>query len=345
MFPFTIGTVVGGLLGLGSSSSEPDSKTTITDKKYFINKTNVDVINKNIVNTMANTIMNTAQKCGANATSTQTIDVRNLEAEGDINIDTNQSNLVTLNFGCVQSGTMRSTIAQDLYTQMFNSLQNSNSTEMLSNLESEAASKLNSGFGSWGSGQATSASDTNIDYRNESETDMNIQNVIQKSIENNFSSEDIKECTSKLAGNQTQYYDDIKSNRGNINLRLNQEMALSSLSNCNQFQETANDITNKITDVLSVAVVNENTTKAETTVKAKTYSDTVAKGPFESIGEGIGSAARGIGEGFGSFFSALLSPYMISSSVCCVICIIFIVILYFLFSSGKGTQIISKLKK
>jgi len=329
--PFALGALVGGLLP--KDEKPADSKVTITDKKYYINKNNVDVLNKNIVDTLANTVMKSAQECASTSAGSQIINVKNIDTSGDFVFNGSQNLNTKLNFSCKQSADIKLKAAQDIYSQLVSSLNQSNDSKVLSELESEAASKLNSGFGSFGD-KATSSTDTNIDYKIESENSTKLQNVVARSIVNNFSTEDIKDCTARLLGDQAQNFDTIKAK--NVTINTNQDMSLDSLASCDQFQEAANDITNKITDVLGVVVTTKNTSETDTKVKTKVYSDTVAKGPFESIGEGIGAAARGIGEGFGSFFSAMLSPYAISSCVICIICIIILCVLFFMFGGIGG---------
>ena len=317
--------------------NNPSSSVNNIDKKTVINKTQIDVINQNISSHIANTLMKSAQSCAASNATSQSIDISNLHADGDVNLDLGQKSDVVLNFSCAQSNSTRTDIAQDLFSQMLNNLNQSNNSEMMGALEAAAKAKLESGFGSWGSGAASSTSNNTVDYTNINDTHMNLQNVVKKSIENNFTSEDIKQCVSNLVGSQ-QLKAQYISAGGNINLSAKQDATMKSLTNCKQLQDASNNIITKVADVLGVEIINDNKSKGESIMSGKADSDTVAKGPFESIGEGIASAAKGIGEGLSSVLSALTSPWMISGIVSCVMCCICVLVIAFMFMGGSDSN-------
>jgi hypothetical protein len=315
-------------MGLFGFLSNGPAKATVKtkDSKLVINKTDVEVLNKNIVDSIANTTISNAAKCGASATSSQEIKISNITASEDANFDINQKSDIILNFSCTQASETRIDAANELFTKMMNDISKETSTDVMTALNTQAKTKAKGGFLSFGAPASKSKNITDINYKQINDSHTDLQNVIKKSITNNFSSDDIKTCTAQLAGNQTVAVNDITAGR-NVNFRINQDQSLKTFSECKQLQDTANSITNVIIDAIGVEVSSEDNTNASSNVKAEASAEVIADGLFESLGSFVGS-----------IFSGLASIYgIIASVIGCVFCIC-IIVLCVMFFGSKGQQ-------
>ncbi len=292
--------------------------------------------------------MKAAANCGANAASSQVVTVKNLNASGDVTLDIGQDNNIKLNFSCIQSGTLRNTIGNSLSDQINNDIQNIASAQIQSQLDSIASAKEQSGFASWGQGGTSTSTNTNINFTQNTTNNTHLANVIQKSIENNFSSDDIKTCISSMTGSQNVFIDDVTAGK-NITFSINQSQALNSLSQCNQFQDSANNIVGTVMNVLGVGVTNNTQTSADTSVKTASSAETKNSGVFESAGTGISTAAQGVGTGIStaatgvgnaisSIFSSVALSYIAGIFLCVCCCMMVFGFLMFMMSGGSGSD-------
>jgi hypothetical protein len=294
---------------------QQNTKLSVKDNKTIINKSQIDILNESITENIANTVIKTASHCGATTTGAQEIKITRVRAEGDINFDLNQKQDVNLNFSCVQFGEVRSEIANDLYKQMMQSLTNSNTTNVIQQLDAAAKLKIDSGFASWGPA-TNNESDTEITYEQINDNNINLQTVIKNSITNNFTVEDIKTCITSVIGTQTIYADDILAG-GNITFGANQEQSIESYQQCSQIQSTAQNITNKITDVLGIEIINQSESNSESSSENRLESEITNQGLFG----GLGDLFNGIFSGIGSIFGSLTTPFIICSLIICLCCL------------------------
>lgn len=302
-------------LGGGDSS-----KSTTTDKKVVINKDSLNLLNKQLTETVANSIIKNASTCKSDAAAGQSITMRNIDAAGDIDFTLAQKSTTTLNFSCVQASETRVDAANSMATQLMDSLKNNMSADMLGKLEQIASQKKSDELGSFGGGDSAASSDVNINYQSTNETNKNLQNVIQNSITNNFTSEDVKGCISTVTGSQNAFFDGIHAG-GNIKANFAQDMVLSTLSECKQLQDSSNKVTNAIVNTLGLEVSDSKSTTVQTDTSNTSLSEhksTGLAGLAEGIGNGIGSAAEGIGSGIGNAFSGMFSGLLMPFIFCCV---------------------------
>ena len=281
-----------------------DATTSTTQNNVLIQKSNVDIMTSNIVTDITNTIYSAAATCGANANASQIATLTNLSASGDISLNIGQEQKVQLNFSCLQTNTLRSAAANNIADQMTTAVNNAASSQIQSQLDAVAAAKEKSGFASWGQPGASTATNTTINYTQNTTSNVHLISAIQQSISNNFSSSDVQQCISQMTGNQNIFIDDVSAGK-NITFVGTQTQALTSLSNCQQFQDSANNIVTTILNGLDIGVVNTSETKTETKSESKASSETNNSGLFESLGTGLASAARGIGDGINSILGGI----------------------------------------
>lgn len=296
----------------------------IKDEKTIINNTDVEVLNESVNEFISNTYINSAAECGASSTGSQTIKFGDIYiAPGaSTNFDFNQYMAVNLDFSCQQYQQARNEIANDLYIQMMNDILTSNNSEILGELELNAEQQIENGWTPRNKGSTTPTQyEPEVDYEVINDTHTAIQNIVKTSISNNFSSESLQSCTSRMLGTQAIEFGDVV-NEGNFNANLDQTMATESIASCQQIQDTSNYVVNDVFEGIGVEVVTENDTSLETETAITINTKVINKGPFESLGEGISNAAKGIGEGLGSILKSLTGPIVICCCILCIACIL-----------------------
>jgi hypothetical protein len=312
------------------------SKVSNVNEQTYINKSQIDVLNHSITNQIANSQVNQAANCGAGLVQSQNISFDNFHSDGDITIsDILQGQVGTLSFSCRNNQEVRTEIANQLYQEMMNSLRESNSTNIMAELEAEAKAKLESGFASWGGGTSNSDVDNSINWTVTSEPYQEIKTVIENTIENNFTANNLSECNSNLMQDQNISFSNFStSNEGTIGIfGIKQNQGGDVYAQCIQNQGISQEMTSIITNVLGVKVENDNTNISDSIQKGYATSETINNGPFESAGKMFGSILDGIGGIFGDLQSAsLMCVVLIVILVCCASCF---VIVYF-FMSEKG---------
>lgn len=295
---------------MGSSNSTVKN----VNNQTYINKSQVDILNKQITNQIANTQMNNASKCGANMIQDQQITISNITAAGPITInDINQFQNNSISFSCSQNQQARTAIANQLYQEMINNLQNSNSTNIMAELEAQAATNVKNGFASWGGGSSHSDTDNTVNWNVQNSTFQELQNVIENSIENNFTANNLAECNNSVTQNQLLDINNVHSTGGSVWIgNINQQQASNSYVQCIQNQGVAQEITNVILNATSTKVEDDTSNSGSSTQKGSATAETINNGPFESLGEMFSSIFSGLG--------SLFNNTRASSIVCVIIC-------------------------
>jgi hypothetical protein len=312
---------------MGSSSS------STVNQKYdttIVNKSDINVLNENINNFVANTVVNQASDCSASISQLQTIDLSGMDVEGDLEIgEVSQSQKSNITFDCVQVSKFQNNIASGVLSEFSNAMKNSYTAETLDKLEAVAKSEGSGGFGT--TGKVSSNSKVNVDYQytNITDTRKNLQNVVKNAITNNMSMNDTQSCVAKVAAAQKFTLADSKV-RGSVRIgAIKQDQASTLMAKCMQEKGNANKITNSVASALGVKIDETNSVKKITEISSSASSTAKNSGFFQSIGEGIGSIFSGL---FGGLFGGLGGPISISSSVCC--CIIIMIVAIFFASGG-----------
>ncbi len=276
-------------MGIGNPLSfleAKDSKSSnnTTDNKKIINSTDIKVMSKSISENISNTVISNASTCGASSLSSQQMNLSNVNITDSSDVTLGQDNEAILNFSCVQESTVRADVANDLAKKLMDNIQNSNSSDMLGELEASASAKMKNSALSFGQSGASSGNNNNIDYTMTNNTNINIEHVIQNSITNNFKNEDIKACNSNMVGMQEMNVNGatIKNSQG---VNLTQRQVVASYSECKQIQDASNKIINTIIEDLGATIVNDTKSEQSTKTKLETKSETIQKGLIESIGD------------------------------------------------------------
>lgn len=266
-------------MGNTSSSIKHENNTLI------VNKTDIEILNKNVTDIVVDSIVNAANKCSAGISNTQRIGLDNIQVAGDFVLDgVEQKQSAVLNFECVQVTSIINEIHTDILNTMMNAIKNSSSQDILDQLESNAKATNKTGFASFPiSGATKSSSDTKNNYTSVDEKLINVQNVIENHISNSFKAESVNECISTVKNYQDIHKSNIKVD-GNMTIKnITQEQSSSMISKCVQNNEIVNRMANKIASDLGITIQDDKqiTKKTET----KTTSDTtrVSEGPIDAI--------------------------------------------------------------
>lgn len=312
----------------GSSSS-----VSISNAQTYIDQNQLDILNKNITNQIANTRVNQAAKCGSDIVQNQAITISDIKTNGTYYSDFNQYQGSALDFSCIQSQQARNTIGNSLYQQMINNLSQHNSANIMAELEAQAAANIRNGFASWNiNGGSNSDTNENIDWTVQNSTYQELQNVIENSIENNFTAENISNCDSLTANSQSITVTGVVAGEGVI-MKGNQTQIADTYAQCLQNQNIAQEITTVMADATNVKVENTNSNSSTSTQYGTATSETINNGPFESLGNLFSSIFSGIGGLFSNFKT--LSVICAILVVVIIVCLILSVLGYFLMSS-KG---------
>lgn len=314
---------------MGSSSSK--SKTSQTYDTTIINKSDIDILNKSINEFIANTIVKQASNCATSVYQIQTIDLSNMDIEGDLvigEIEQDQSAVVT--FDCVQVTSFANELANNLVDRYISEIKNNFSTEVMDKLIAAADASASSSFGA--TGNTNTNSKVNIDYEFTSITDISksIQNVIQNSIVNNLNLEDIQDCIATVKANQTVTTAGTKVG-GNVTIGvIRQKQASELVASCLQQKDNANKITTQIIKTLDLTVDESNSVKKTTETDAQAQSKSENKG----VGEAVGDMFRGVGDMLSNIFG--MSSGFTLVIILGIIAFVIISIFYVYFTRGSG---------
>ncbi len=335
---------------MGSSHSR--SSITEVNNQLTVNDTDIKTSQEQINSQISNTSISAAKNCSAAMNLQQVVNVSHFKTKGDFTLSTNQSQKAALTFKCVNSSTVRQSAGSEIITKLTNDIASSATAEALAIVQANAAAAAKQGWG--GMGKSDSNSDTNItnNSTNINQTNMDINNVVKNIVQNNFTSEDVQNCFSQTNNNQSVALGDVDVG-GNAVLALNQDQAVTVLTNCIQESNIANNITNGVAAALGISV--ETTQKSVSKQESKGSSD--SKATTQGLGDAVGDVARGAGQGistaaqgvgkaasgiissFGDILKGLFgNPLFI---VLCCVCVIVIGIVAYI-AINKGGDVVAE---
>lgn len=293
------------------------------NNQTVINKSQIDILNENITNQIANSQISQAASCGASTSQDQSIKFEDITSAPGYPIsiqDIRQGQYAFLDFTCQQTQQTRTDIANSLLNDMGNNLQDHNSTTIMAELEAQAAANVKNGFAGWGGGGSHSDSDNQINWDVTTGITQELRNVIENTIENNFTANNLAECTTALKQSQSAVFSGIHSGGSVIIGGISQDQMLDAYARCIQDQKVAQEMTNVITNATSVKIEDDTGSGTRSKEAGTATSETINNGPFESLGEMFSSILSGIGAILSNFrASSILSVILIALVLCCLI--------------------------
>ena len=269
-----------------------ESNTTITQQNNttIANNFNARSVSEQINEQISNTTINAAKSCSSDINLQQAVNVKGLNVRGDFVLTTNQAQRAALTFSCIQSSQVRNAAGAEIITGISNGIASSASSEALSAMQAAAQSQAKQGFA--GIGYSSSNSDVNTinNVNVTTNTNIDIHNLVKNIVENNFTSEDIQNCTSRANNSQSVSVAEVNIG-GNAIIAVDQDQATTVVSDCLQESSIGNNIINNVMSKLGIQVESTTTTKTSTKSEAKAES----KAENQGVGDAIGDVFRGIG--------------------------------------------------
>ena len=292
-----------------SSSSQTLSNNTV-------NQNYMDTLNKTIMNSAVETMINNASSCSSAVTVNNSCDMSGTKIAGDFTSTTNQSAQANVNFNCIQANTTSSDMATSMMASMVAEMKALNGTEAAANLNTASQASNESGFISMPSG-SSSSSNVNVDNNVTNETINVITNIFEQNLSNNFSANTVNECIGKTTISNSQDYSNMDIG-GNATIECIQTASVEAVQHCKQLSDSIQKTTQATFQELGLKVDSTSNTKNSTDSSVISESKNIATGPIGEIANAIGNILDAFGL---AFLSSFISP------ICCICCILLLLLL------------------
>jgi hypothetical protein len=305
---------------MGKSSSS--SNQTITNNT--VNKNYMDSLNKTIMNSAVSTMINNASTCSSSVNQNNNCSFNNSTVSGNLSLGGTQDNKAKVNFSCIQATQTSADMATAMVASMAAEMKALSGTDAAAQLNNASQSSNKTGFGATG-GSSSSSANTNVTNNVTNETITHVENIFQQNLSNNFTSNTVNECIGKTTQSNNISASGVTVG-GSANISCNQSNTLEQVQECKQLSEAINKTTQKTFQELGIKTEVANTTTSKTEATTTSKSENVSTGPIQDIGNAI-SGILGSIMGFASF--AALGPIL--GPICCLcsfiigVCLILII--------------------
>lgn len=322
---------------MGGSSSK--SKVHQERNTFVTNRSDINILNEKINNTIVNTTVQNVKNCSASLVNNQRLKIIGVVAGEDIIISNQQIQEGMMDFSCVQTDEVKNDVAKQMIDQIMQQLQSTVDTSVIDKLNAVADSKSSQDWGAfpWGGADSKSNVKQIVNTNINNMTSKNIQNVVKNAVESNFTSATYNDCLSTVINNQEFEARDLQTGR-TVRITNQQEQSAKLFAKCVQNSNIANSITDNITNFFGLDVKEDTKNSTDATVSGESTSEAVSTGLFQ----GVADMFRGVGDMFGGLFSSILPNFggvaSLSSpisSICC--CLIIILIVVLMFTGGKSS--------
>ncbi len=303
------------------------SKVSNSINNNTLNKQTIEDINKTIMNVGIETLIKNANNCSSSVNQNNLCSVTNINASGDFNFNSDQSNIAKVNFSCVNASETASEMTNNMIQKMMGELNTLSDTSAMAKIDSAANAKNQSSFGATGSSVANV--NTNVNNTTKNDTNTIIQNIYENNLKNNFNSETVNECIGKTTQTNALNIGNVTTG-GTANIECVQTNTLEYVQECKQLSESLNKTLEETALDLGFKISSENTTANVSEVKSEAISENKSTGIIEDFANGISSI-------LGSVFGLAMAPY-IASFICAIIIILCIVSIYFAMSSSSSVS-------
>lgn len=316
---------------MGGSTSSTSNQTYDSS---IINKSDIEIVNKQITDITSNTMMENASSCSASASQRQSFDMHGTRIAGNLNIrGITQDQTQNVDFSCVNISQVSGTVGNEVLAKMMTNLDSKFDASLLDKLNSTANTDNNTGFG--GGIGANTSSNSNINYKSTTvnENRKKIENVVKNSISNNMNLKSVQECTMNSMQNQEIDFSNMDVD-GNANIgEISQKQVLNLVAKCVNQSKMGSNITNQIVNDLGLTVKEDTSIKKEADLASSATTKNVATGPIQDLGNAIGSIFGGI---FGGLSKMILIPILVVIVCCCLCCCALLV--FMMMGSGGGQK-------
>lgn len=306
---------------MGGSSSK--SQQTITNNT--VNTNYMDTLNKTIMNSAVNTMINNASSCSSAVNLNNSCNMSGTSVGGNFDFSGNQTAKAQVNFNCIQANQTSADMSSSMMASMISEMKALNGTDAAAQLNTASQSSNATGFGSIPIGGASSSSSVNVSNDITNETITTVENIFEQNLSNNFSANTVNECIGKTSVSNTQDLSNMDIN-GNAIVSCVQTASLEQVQNCKQLSDAISKTTQSTFQELGMKTDSTSETTSATESTVTSTSENVATGPIQEIGTALGNIF-----GFGTIGSTIST---ISCLICCIL--IFLLIGYFVFQNMSG---------
>lgn len=308
---------------MGGSQSQ--SAVNEVNNTLIANNTSVNILNENLNNVVVNSIMNEAKTCTAGIFQGQNIVIKGVHAAtGSINLNVTQNAASTLSFQCVNVSVVMNQAGNQMLQQIMSNLQTSTSAAALSQMEALAAAAATTGAGAQASG-STSTVNQIINFNEINTTNTNLKNVVQNSIQSNFTSNVVQNCIATVANNQNISIENITTEIGSISTVIDQTTAVNLVTSCVNSTNIGNSVTQSIMSALGISTTASSETELTSSQSGTAESKAESTGPIQDLFNGISNMLNGI---FGPLEYASIASSA-SVTLCCICCCVLLIIMCF----------------
>jgi hypothetical protein len=286
---------MGGGGSKSRSSLRQELDTTV------INRSEINILNETINNIAIDAIMKNADSCSAGLVGEQGIEVGNIKARGDVDLDFSQDIRATLTFSCINATKVRNDISTTLIDKIMGNLETSTSTDIVNQLGSVGATKAESGASSfpWNKG-VTASSDVVQTVKSTSITEnrKNVSSILNNAIKSSFTNENIKKCISKVNNEQTIGIGSVEGE--NIKFVFNQDMSQKLIAECVNQSDISQKLSSNLTKFFDIDVLDDTSTTVSSGAKSKQDTSAKQQGIIDEVGGAAGNAVGGVVGGVGN---------------------------------------------
>lgn len=294
--------------------NKPSSTSTVNQnyETNIVNKSDIEVMNKQLNNFASETIMDSAKACSASISQLQDISFAGMKVAGDLNIgkvEQNQDSAIS--FSCVQSDKVRNDVAQGFVTDMMSQLENNYDANIVDKMAAAADAEGSSSFGSTGGPDVDSTVNMDYKYNSRTETSKKISNVVQNEVNNTFKNSTVSECLASAKQNQKISFENVDVGGDATIEALSQSQAVEVVANCSQISDATSTITNNVASSLGLEVKETSTTTKETDMTGEATSVSSAGGIGDLLGGCCAPCGCGGIEGFFSVCCGIILCLML----------------------------------
>jgi hypothetical protein len=319
---------------MGANTSKNSTNQVVKDN--VVNRTAVDILNKNIFNASVSTLVNNAQECSNSTDLNAECDVKDSTFDGDFTLDSSQVNKAKINFSCVQESKAAADMSTSMMQELTSQLKTMNGADLDSVMKAATESQQKTGAATLG--YSGSSNKTNMDKETNitNEVTSNVESVFEQNLNNNFTQETVSKCINKTEASLSTNVEGVKAR--NANIKCNQTNDIEAISNCKQLADAVSKTVNETINKLGLEVEAENVAKSKTSAESTTKSEQINTGLLQDAG-GLVGAFTGL---FAAYGLATAAPFIGACCLCCC-CIIIIMVIVMagaksMGSSGEGGE-------
>lgn len=301
---------------MGHSSSSVTQNIT----NNVVNKSDLDVFNKQVNQSIANTVVQNAQQAGGSTSQDQQTTVGNIIAEGKgskVNLTQEDLQDSQLSVKALQQSIQSVDIGAQMSASITAQLSNQVNTDTLNKLVSQGEASLKSGFG--GSianpfNNTSSTVNTNINNTDITDVKRRLTNIVNNITTNNTDMKSTKDCFSKIVQDYNTKIGNIVALSGaEINIGLSSTQTAKNMAECTQLTQQTTSVTTALAGAMGLKINDDTKTTTETESTATSKAEQETKG-LGSVISAIGGVLTGI---FGAYTRMIEIIVVVCLLVCC----------------------------